>query len=135
MVLGLAAGLVARQAERGQVGTQHRQRLLVQEAAEVVRAVEEHLRLADAEEQRVVLLRRRGRRGGAHRRHQRRPRRLEKGARLRRLRHGDARTAASSASSGAAQPQPREQAVQLGARQFFAVVGRGEAQRGQLVAS
>ena len=73
VVLGLAAGLGAGQTEFGQIAAQLRQRLLVQEAAQVVGTEQEHLGLADALEQRVELLGRRRHRGAAQGRHQRLP--------------------------------------------------------------
>ena len=65
VVFGLTQLLVAREAQRSQVGAQLRQRFLVQKARQVVRAVEEDFRLAHAAEQRVVLGLRAGQRAAA----------------------------------------------------------------------
>ena len=132
VVLGLAARLVAGQAERGQVAAQRRQRLLVEEAGEVEGAVDEHLRLADAAEQRVELGGGGLRRGRAHRGHQRLPRRFQEAAGLGRLGDGDAELL-QQRRIRRREPQPGQQAVQLGAGQFLGVVGAGEAQRADLV--
>ncbi len=133
VVFGLAARLVACQAERGQLVAQRRQRPLVEEAAQVEGAVEKHLRLAHALEQRVVLGGGRIDAGRAHRRHQRAPGRFEEGALLRRLRHRDAELP-EQRFVGRGHPQPREQAVELGAREFLAVVGSRETKGGSVLA-
>jgi hypothetical protein len=115
---------VARQAQRGQVGAQPGQRLLVEVAGEVEGAVGKHLRACPRPtEQRVVLGGGRAlRRGGAHGRHQRLPGRLEEAAGLRRLGHGHLELL-QQRGIGRGQPQPGQQAVQLGTGQFLAVVG------------
>jgi hypothetical protein len=102
-----------------------RQRPLVEKAAQVVRRVDEYLGLADAAEQRVVLLRCLRHRGGAHRCHQRLPRRLEVAARLGSLRD---RHLELLQQRLVGRCQPGQQAVQLGAREFFAAGGGGKAQ-------
>lgn len=64
------ARFVATQAERGQIAAQAHQRLVVEKAAQVVRAVGPHLRLADAAEQRLELVRHRGVAAGPRGAHQ-----------------------------------------------------------------
>ena len=55
MVFAFGDGVAAREAQPGQVGAQLRQRLVVEKAAQVVRAEQVDLGLADPAEQRVVF--------------------------------------------------------------------------------
>ena len=112
-----------------QVAAQSRQRLLVEEAAQVERAVQKDLGLADA-----AGTARRTRRAAACDAWSARiaatsvvPGRFEEAPPAPAPRSPRPRTARSSASSGGASHRLREQAVELGARQLLAVVGGREA--------
>ena len=80
------------------------------------------------DEQRLVLLRRGLERAGAHGGHQSPPRRLEEGAALRRLGHRH-RELLEQPVVRRREDKPRQQAVDLGALQFLALVGRRTAGR------
>ena len=69
--------------------------------------------------------------GGAHRRHEVMPRRLEERSRLARLRHRN-RELRQQVGIGWREPQPRQQAVQLGAFEFLAGVGSGDRDRSRV---
>ena len=95
------------------------QRLLVEDAGEVERAVEKDLGLADADEQRVVLV---GDGRGVEARATRRPARSRRAPgtrRGRRLGHGDAQLR-MQLGVGRRVEELREQAVDLGAGQLLA---------------
>ncbi|MOA22394.1 hypothetical protein D3C78_1429470 [compost metagenome] len=119
MVLRLELCGIAREPQRGEVGAQLRERLLVHEPGEEVGGIREHLRLAHALEQGRELAACRRDRGGTHLRHQRLPGRLEKAARFGGLGHGDPELRKQRLVRRK-QPQLREQAVEFGARDFFA---------------
>ena len=116
--------------DRGEVGAQLRQRPVVERAAQVVGAIGDDVGPAHAQEEGVEFRRRRRRgAGGAHGRDEVLPGAFEVAAGLGRLRHGNAELR-QQLVVGRCQPQPREQAVELGARGFLGVAGGGDADRG-----
>ena len=124
VVLGLAHRLAARQAELAQAVAQRHERLLVELAGEVERAVEKDLGLADALEERVELAGDLRRVEPARRGDELAPARFQERAGDRRLGDGDLELGMHR-RIGRRVEERGEQAVDLGARQLLGVVGAG----------
>ncbi len=120
--------VAARQAELAQAVAQRDERLLVELAGEVERAVEKDLGLADALEQRVELAAICAAIEPARSGDEIAPARLEERARDRRLGHGDLELRMQR-RVGRRVEERGEQAVDLGPRQLLGVVGVGEGDR------
>ena len=125
MVLGLAHRRRPFEPEPLEVAAQVDERLAVQVADEMERAVEEDLRLADAAEQRVVLAADRRRGQSLRGRDDVAPRPLEERARHRRLGHRGAQPLVQRLV-GRADEEMGEHAVHLGTGDFLVIVERRE---------
>jgi hypothetical protein len=125
VVFGFERAGPARQAEAGQIGTQGRQRLFVQEAGQVQRTVGIDFRDAGTDEQLAEFVTH-GRTGNfARRQRQAEPRAVERLVGVGGLNRVGACEAGEQRVIGRRQQQPRDQAVHVGARLLFLRQGLG----------
>ena len=125
-------GRLGGQAQIGQVDAKGGQGLVVEVAAEVIRAVQKHFGAAHAVEQGVVLAGDGAAVLLAEQGHQGFPRGFQKGARGRCLGNGHLELLHEFVV-GRRKPQPGQEAVDFGAGEFFAIVHRGKAQGAEFV--
>src|SRR6185369_1292199 len=125
VIFGFLDAIGARESEAAQVVAKLHERALVDRAREVVRRVQEDLGLAHALEERIELRSRRGDLDAPRRGNHLLPRALEEGARGRRL-GGRQSQLLIELVRWRREEELREQAVDLGAVELLAVVGRAE---------